>query len=577
MLPARRRFDRPARGWRFRVLALGSIALPGALAGIYTAGLLFFLNPHWPFEIAPVLRAVVRYGLLLASFSALVLGPFALRRPRGLRLWPWGLIVLFAATGVVFWVQAAHYSLFLPPGINRRLLKAAIGFSAAAVVGFYAVALAVLRRRRLGVGTKLLFGLLVFTTVYVLFERRESFRPAPPLSPRPSRVAQAARPNLLFVAAPTATLDVVLPLAEQGQLPFLTSCLRQGAHSRVLTLEPTVPLAAWASVASGRLPYQHGLLNGDRYAADFIGPGLDLRLVPTGLLFRRWAQVGGVLATPAAAQSLTLWEIMGRLGIESTVAGWPLALVDPGARPGAARPGGARIKVTSLESALELGPDAAVMGVPDHGPVPQRGAEVPTAAVSALDGVVTALDGVVTAAPAQARFLFLSSLERAALETYGAYVDIHVEGRPDAKAGERSRALISSYVVLDNTLEKLWAATAAPRLLVVVSAYGVRERGSLLLGRVGQGEASFHGEIRGAPDGMLVMCGDGIRAAGFVPSVSVLDLVPTLLYGLGLPVARDLAGRTLTEVFEPELLDRRPLTFVPSYETALPVGAGDRR
>jgi len=46
--------------------------------------------------------------------------------------------------------------------------------------------------------------------------------------------------------------------------------------------------------------------------------------------------------------------------------------------------------------------------------------------------------------------------------------------------------------------------------------------------------------------------------------------VPTLLYALGLPSARDFDGRVLTEAFTPAFLARRPLTFVPSYETLLP-------
>jgi hypothetical protein len=47
---------------------------------------------------------------------------------------------------------------------------------------------------------------------------------------------------------------------------------------------------------------------------------------------------------------------------------------------------------------------------------------------------------------------------------------------------------------------------------------------------------------------------------------SVLDLAPTLLYLLGLPVARDMEGRVLTEVLEPAHARDNPVTFIPSYE-----------
>ena len=45
-----------------------------------------------------------------------------------------------------------------------------------------------------------------------------------------------------------------------------------------------------------------------------------------------------------------------------------------------------------------------------------------------------------------------------------------------------------------------------------------------------------------------------------------MDLAPTLLYGLGFPVARDLDGQVLTAAFDKGFLARHPLTFFPSYE-----------
>ena len=48
---------------------------------------------------------------------------------------------------------------------------------------------------------------------------------------------------------------------------------------------------------------------------------------------------------------------------------------------------------------------------------------------------------------------------------------------------------------------------------------------------------------------------------------ALVDVMPTLLYAMGLPIARDLDGKVLTGAFENAFLARRPLTFVPSYDT----------
>ena len=66
---------------------------------------------------------------------------------------------------------------------------------------------------------------------------------------------------------------------------------------------------------------------------------------------------------------------------------------------------------------------------------------------------------------------------------------------------------------------------------------------------------------------MLLLTGRGIEAGTFLNAAELVDVLPTLLYALGLPIARDLDGRVLTGAFSSGFLARQPLTFVPSYET----------
>ena len=64
-----------------------------------------------------------------------------------------------------------------------------------------------------------------------------------------------------------------------------------------------------------------------------------------------------------------------------------------------------------------------------------------------------------------------------------------------------------------------------------------------------------------------MLIGEGVKANGFLDSADIEDVMPTLLYALGFPIARDLDGRVLTSAFDTSFLARHPLTFVPSYET----------
>jgi hypothetical protein len=53
----------------------------------------------------------------------------------------------------------------------------------------------------------------------------------------------------------------------------------------------------------------------------------------------------------------------------------------------------------------------------------------------------------------------------------------------------------------------------------------------------------------------------------------VLDVTPTVLYFLGLPVARDMDGYARADIFTREFAAERPITFIPSCDARLAPGA----
>ena len=72
--------------------------------------------------------------------------------------------------------------------------------------------------------------------------------------PLPAAVEIQPQLNLVVVGLSGATLDVVLPLAEQGQLPFFLKLIEEGAYGRLSSFSPTVPEALWTALATGRSP-----------------------------------------------------------------------------------------------------------------------------------------------------------------------------------------------------------------------------------------------------------------------------------------------------------------------------------
>lgn len=64
--------------------------------------------------------------------------------------------------------------------------------------------------------------------------------------------------------------------------------------------------------------------------------------------------------------------------------------------------------------------------------------------------------------------------------------------------------------------------------------------------------------------GILAAIGPGLRS-GMRVSGSVLDVAPTILHALGVPIARDLGGRVLDPMFAPDVLAEYSIRYVDTY------------
>lgn len=559
---------------RFGVLASGF--LPGALAGVHLAGLIFFLNPGLPFRPAPVLRGALLYGVLLGLVSLALHLPFTWSRPRrARRALPWGLTVALAAAAVMDGAHASHYAYFLPPGINDRLIRTALWLGLGALIAFYTALLHTLHRRRYGIRSRTAYVLLAVLSIFAMIERREAFQPRPNAPPRPAAVEAGQRPRVWVVGLDTATLDAILPLADQGRLPFLSTVLRGGSYGRLESLSPARREALWTTLVTGKYPHKHGVTGSHAYRSSFIAPGSELRLLPKGIGFRNWGMQDLTEHRLAAydRQALTLWEALARLGVPSGVIGWPAsspASPEPvfalserffGGEPAVqeARPQEiaerARLFRVDLE---EIDPaDRARFGPAPPAPVLEAlsGDLWRESLASFLQEQHPEVDAV---------FLMLPGLHTVSRRYFGGYDAVQFEGSEDPEQRRAWERVVAYYTQLDDFLGEVWKRQTGPRMLVVVSPYGMGPRTSWWAERTRR--TVIEGTTADSPDGVLLLYGEGIRAGELITEARLVDLAPTLLYALGFPVARDLDGQVLTAAFDRSFLETHPLTFYPSYE-----------
>lgn len=450
--------------------------------------------------------------------------------------------------------------------------------SLGALITFYTALLHTLHRRRYGWRSRYGLALLTVLSVYAMLERREAFRPRPAPEPRPAAVEPGQRPRLLVVGIDTATLDAILPLASQGRLAFLATATQRGAYGWLESLSPPRRDALWMTLATGKWPSKHGVTGGRIYPSGWLAPGSELRLIPTGLSFARWGTLGSAPLTPRVyvRESLSLWEILPRLGIPAGVVGWPAAapasdtlfslsdrFFSGQPEPGSIRP----------EDLAERAPLFRPRPQEIDGALRSRlGTAAPASLLEAAaeDSWRQSLALVLLEqhASTEAFFLMLPGLGEASRRGFGGFARAQFEGGRDPATQEAAERVTAYYEMIDRFLAELWQRQEGrPLVLAVVSAYGVRSRGrSWLRGEVSR-RTALEGTIDGAPDGLLILYGDGIRPGALLTGVRLVDLAPTLLYALGFPVARDQDGRVLTDAFDKDFLATHPVTFFPSYES----------
>ena len=80
------------------------------------------------------------------------------------------------------------------------------------------------------------------------------------------------------------------------------------------------------------------------------------------------------------------------------------------------------------------------------------------------------------------------------------------------------------------------------------------------------GDPDLSGTHDAAPDGFLMAYGAPVARGRLQARASVVDVLPTLLYFLGLPIGRDMDGYVRTDLFKPSFTLERPITYIPTYD-----------
>jgi hypothetical protein len=530
--------------------------LAGALFGLYAAHLLYLLNPQ--VDVTPA--TLIGVTLLYAAIAGLLFGTalWGLRIARvklfgkpaanGYRAHGFGFIV-FAAfiAATIYWIHLDAVRAYLPIAAVHLLIKAT---NLITLVAFILLVLWFFERnadRRVSRGIFVTALLTVIVSSVFLYERRDTYRTEKKSVVVANIGTIAGERPVIVVAIRNLPYDWIVQLAGEGPLPFFDSARQRAYFARLEPFATSSDKALWASLATGKLPYRHGVTGSYSYETP-LNRDEPFLLLPSGIGFNVWGllpPVERISAPLPSGNALPLWTMFERLSFRAAVVNWPKA-----------QSGSASTVVT--DASIRTAPRANVAlfaakfaGTGNARARILRGLAADTDAINAFRRIagdrtigldVVALDG-------------FSEAQRA--------LHIYANDLPP-RTSMKGEALRAYVVQLDALLTAI-ARDYPDHLLVVTSPSGPAPP-PLPVTPYAFAREEFGVGDPGADDGFVVITGLGTTHRDNPASAKVEDIVPTTLFAAGLPTGRDMDGSVLTAAFDDTFLRRNSLSLIATYE-----------
>lgn len=383
--------------------------------------------------------------------------------------------------------------------------------------------------------------------------------------------------RVLLIGWDAADWNIIRPLMEEGKMPVLKRLVEFGVSGNVATLAPVLSPILWNSIATGKRGYKHGILG-------FVEPNPDGK------------GVRPVRSTTRKAKAL--WNILSQSGLRSGVVNWyashpaepiagsvftnlfPTMLGAKAERipldPQAVHPP----ELLDLARRLQVDPRTLtplqlMPFFPNKPPDLSSEKDLRAAIVAKLMAECASTHNAATFLASRDDWDFLAVY----YETIDLACHNFMEYHPPAMAhvsandaevfGEVVRAF---YEFHDMMLGRLLDLAGPESTVILLSDHGfyndhlrppVAQHSLDPKEKFGptMNPVSWHRR-----QGIFVAAGNGIKRDELAHGTSLLDIAPTILALLGLPVPDDMDGRVLTTI----LKDPIEIERIDSYEAPHP-------
>jgi predicted AlkP superfamily pyrophosphatase or phosphodiesterase len=353
--------------------------------------------------------------------------------------------------------------------------------------------------------------------------------------------------KILIIGLEGLSFDFIIPLISQGKLPNFSWLVESGSWGRLESFSPNEPPILNSSFDTGKFPSQHRQVSPFLYSLPTTGQTFEV--VPRFLLFRQWLRFGLLKISPRPPEfrPTDIWQVFQENGTSYLKSTWPAERSEGRPDAKAESAFGRFFKEFEADNTRSVG--------------------ILKSAFFADWTCEEMASEERSRTQPQIFYLLLNGLNAVEAFFYK-YAYPELFGNLDQYEISRYGSVIEKYYELyDQILGKYLASLKEVDLLVVYSSHGIeplplwRRFVEWVLGNIDL--SAYH---ENAPDGTIFFYGNSVARGKSIEGIRLVDLAPTLLYYVGLPVGKDMDGIVRSSPFLRNFTAENPIFYISSYE-----------
>ena len=368
--------------------------------------------------------------------------------------------------------------------------------------------------------------------------------------------------KVLLIGWDGADWQMIRPLVEQGKMPTLKGLLERGVSGNLATIQPILSPMLWNSIATGKRADKHGIYG-------FIEPMPDRSGIrPVTSTTRKCKALWNILTQSEMTSQVVSWfashpaePINGSIVSDRFVSQTVVREDIYNCPPGTFHPDSLAKEMSRLiVDVLQIEADTLTPFVP-------RAAEIDQKNDDRLKRVARLVARTATVQAAGMHLLHknkdwdLTAIYFIGIDEFGhlfmPYHPPQLEGVSEQDVAIYGEVMENCYRFHDMMLETQLDLAGPDTTVILISDHGFKND-ELRPGTDGlDNPTNWHRH-----HGIACLAGPGIKQGETLYGATILDITPTILALLGLPVGDDMDGRPWMEIFD----KAEPVERIPSWE-----------